>query len=403
MEHAANGALARAARWKRGLMLGAIALCPLLVANAHHVNRAVADVGGHVGGTLLDLSAGAENPLSALTDGDGDPAWEHAAEGRRACTAAKPCWEANLHACSALAQPACWLFTNATCKYPCSNRDPCCADSACMFRHAPDKAFDWSRLFDFRRLCALFLHAAVFILARDTVAGITILEHLKLILACSLLHFLWTPHGFFAAFGVPYFLHPAHSLKTMLSFGKLYFALFGFRKLEMIARAVFGANYHERFRYPHGPEEALATAPRQPTHWPPSLEVPRSLAARLGEICVPDEFICTITHELMLQPAITPSGTTYDYEGLARWVVQHGRYPAGEARGTLTIEQLAPNLTVRNLIQAWIQQNACENASEDACEDATSARPNEKIATSPATSGRPKSRRRASPKPRKRS
>lgn len=97
------------------------------------------------------------------------------------------------------------------------------------------------------------------------------------------------------------------------------------------------------------PEMAVA-----PVHWPQPLELPEAVALKARHE-IPESFVCPLTMGVMRQPAITPRGTTYEFEALARWIDSRGRYPAGEA-GSLFRDELAPNLALRNLIEAWVKE-----------------------------------------------
>jgi len=98
----------------------------------------------------------------------------------------------------------------------------------------------------------------------------------------------------------------------------------------------------------------LPAAPAPPVHWPAPLELPNEIAAR-SRAELPEAFVCPLTMGLMRLPAVTPRGTSYEYEALASWIGVHGRYPAGEA-GALVCGALAPNLALRNLIDAWLRE-----------------------------------------------
>lgn len=67
-----------------------------------------------------------------------------------------------------------------------------------------------------------------------------------------------------------------------------------------------------------------------PVHWPSPLELPEEVAARSRHE-LPEGLVCPLTMGLMRQPAITPRGTTYEYDALVNWISSNGRYPAGEA------------------------------------------------------------------------
>ena len=48
-------------------------------------------------------------------------------------------------------------------------------------------------------------------------------------------------------------------------------------------------------------------------HWPSPLELPDEIAAR-SRAELPEAFVCPLTMSLMRLPAITPRGTSYEYE-----------------------------------------------------------------------------------------
>ena len=92
----------------------------------------------------------------------------------------------------------------------------------------------------------------------------------------------------------------------------------------------------------------------RPKHWPPPLVIPESLDDLIGDIDTPKEFVCPLTFGLMRQPAVTPHGTTYDYEAVASWADAQGRYPANESNQPLSRSELAPNRVLRNMIEEWV-------------------------------------------------
>eukprot|EP00310_Coccolithus_braarudii_P022654 CAMPEP_0183342900 /NCGR_PEP_ID=MMETSP0164_2-20130417/8919_1 /TAXON_ID=221442 /ORGANISM="Coccolithus pelagicus ssp braarudi, Strain PLY182g" /LENGTH=71 /DNA_ID=CAMNT_0025513613 /DNA_START=101 /DNA_END=316 /DNA_ORIENTATION=- len=57
---------------------------------------------------------------------------------------------------------------------------------------------------------------------------------------------------------------------------------------------------------------------------------------------------------VMRLPTMTPMGTTYDWVPLSDWIERERRYPANEAPGSLTLEELTPNRAVRNMIERWL-------------------------------------------------
>ena len=92
----------------------------------------------------------------------------------------------------------------------------------------------------------------------------------------------------------------------------------------------------------------------RPKHWPPSLIIPEALDNLSCNDATPREFVCPLTMGLMRLPAVTPQGTTYDYEAIASWVDARGRYPANESPELLSRPELAPNRVLRSMIEEWV-------------------------------------------------
>ena len=128
---------------------------------------------------------------------------------------------------------------------------------------------------------------------------------------------------------------------------------------DYLVDLIFGARWREGLvRNAEAAGGMLGAVPDAPTHWPAPLRIPKSIETRMiqSTLVAPEAFVCPLSLDLMRQPAITPRGTTYDREALSRWVIAEGRYPAREAASSLRMDQLTPNLTVRNLIQAWLDE-----------------------------------------------
>ena len=121
---------------------------------------------------------------------------------------------------------------------------------------------------------------------------------------------------------------------------------------DLLVGLIFGARWRE------GLVRNAEALPDAPAHWPAPLRIPKSIDTRMiqSTLVAPEAFICPLSLDIMRQPAVTPRGTTYDREALSRWVTAERRYPAGEAASPLRMDQLAPNLIVRNLIQAWLDE-----------------------------------------------
>mmetsp|Transcript_76531 Transcript_76531/g.127571 ORF Transcript_76531/g.127571 Transcript_76531/m.127571 type:complete len:587 (-) Transcript_76531:164-1924(-) len=88
------------------------------------------------------------------------------------------------------------------------------------------------------------------------------------------------------------------------------------------------------------------------THWPPALDVPASAD---DDTSMPEAFICPISQQIMRLPVMTRAGTTYDHAPLVQWAKTHHRYPANESTNQLSVDELVPNLALRNLIEDWLQ------------------------------------------------
>ena len=284
------------------------------------------------------------------------------------CTKTAPCWQHNLTACFELRTHSCWTHQAEVGTLPCTQADPCCADAGCWFRHAPEKGLAGNDFFTVQRVFAAASVCLVFYLAYDCVIGVTIFEYFKLLVLGNVVAFLGFPHPWFYALCIPFFPHPHSSLKSLLAYSKMLIVLVGFKRLQLLARIVFGMNWRGRIRRlaqaPRGEGQgndgngADAATREQPMHWPPPLRVAESVAARLqtAGLAPPESFVCPLTLDLMREPTVTPRGTTYEREALTRWITAEGRYPAQEANGKLGVEQLAPNLAVRNLIEVWLQE-----------------------------------------------
>ena len=105
------------------------------------------------------------------------------------------------------------------------------------------------------------------------------------------------------------------------------------------------------------------------THWPPPLVIPESLDERIGDSDTPRQFVCPLTFSIMRQPAVTPYGTTYDYEAVTSWADAKGRYPAHESNQPLSRSDLAPNRALRGMIEEWVAARStvsCDQPARDA-------------------------------------
>lgn len=75
----------------------------------------------------------------------------------------------------------------------------------------------------------------------------------------------------------------------------------------------------------------------------------------LSERVVPDHLIDSITFEIMHDPVITPSGASYERVGLLKHLKATGLDPL--TREPLKVEQLYPNVGLRNACSAFLEDN----------------------------------------------
>jgi len=69
------------------------------------------------------------------------------------------------------------------------------------------------------------------------------------------------------------------------------------------------------------------------------------------------EFLCgTISFEVMRDPVITPSGITYDRKNIEEHLQRVGHFDP-ITRAELTADQLIPNLAMKEVIDAFLEEN----------------------------------------------
>ncbi|XP_029619778.1 STIP1 homology and U box-containing protein 1-like [Salmo trutta] len=71
---------------------------------------------------------------------------------------------------------------------------------------------------------------------------------------------------------------------------------------------------------------------------------------------IPDYLCGKISFELMREPCITPSGITYDRKDIEEHLQRVGHFDP-VTRSPLTQDQLIPNLAMKEVIDAFIQEN----------------------------------------------
>ena len=71
---------------------------------------------------------------------------------------------------------------------------------------------------------------------------------------------------------------------------------------------------------------------------------------------IPDYLCGKISFEIMHDPVITPSGITYDRSDIEQHLHRVGRFDP-VTRQDLSIDQLIPNLSMKEVIENFVQEN----------------------------------------------
>ena len=73
---------------------------------------------------------------------------------------------------------------------------------------------------------------------------------------------------------------------------------------------------------------------------------------------VPNDYMCSITAEIMSDPVTTVDGFTYEREAITEWLRTNDTSPFTGA--TLESKALIPNLSLRSMIRSFVE--ACGRA-----------------------------------------
>ncbi|KAJ3672318.1 hypothetical protein LUZ60_007039 [Juncus effusus] len=76
-------------------------------------------------------------------------------------------------------------------------------------------------------------------------------------------------------------------------------------------------------------------------------------------LLIPNEFLCPISLEIMLDPVIIATGQTYERRSIQQWI-DAGHRSCPKTRKALNHLQLAPNYALRNLILQWCEKHKVE-------------------------------------------
>jgi flagellar biosynthesis GTPase FlhF len=74
----------------------------------------------------------------------------------------------------------------------------------------------------------------------------------------------------------------------------------------------------------------------------------------------PPNFICSITHDLMIDPVSAADGHTYERGAIEEWLVGHSTSPMTGAE--LEVKMLFPNHIMRGFIRTWQEAQRCRPA-----------------------------------------
>ncbi|XP_050232773.1 U-box domain-containing protein 15-like [Mercurialis annua] len=87
---------------------------------------------------------------------------------------------------------------------------------------------------------------------------------------------------------------------------------------------------------------------------------------RCQSLLVPNEFLCPITLEIMVDPVIVATGQTYERESIKKWLNSNHR-TCPKTGQTLDHLSLAPNFALKNLILQWCEKNSFELPKKNTC------------------------------------
>ncbi|XP_042425012.1 U-box domain-containing protein 15-like [Zingiber officinale] len=97
-------------------------------------------------------------------------------------------------------------------------------------------------------------------------------------------------------------------------------------------------------------------------------------------LMIPNDFLCPVTLEIMVDPVIVASGQTYERRSIQKWL-DAGHRTCPKSRQILAHLSLAPNYALRNVIHNWCEKNKIELLKREQIEDSDSLDGKEDIPT----------------------
>jgi hypothetical protein len=78
---------------------------------------------------------------------------------------------------------------------------------------------------------------------------------------------------------------------------------------------------------------------------------------------IPDDFVCPITHELMVDPVLAADGFTYERHAITKWIAANTKSPMTNQE--LDTSALFPNRILKSQIREWSERNQTALAAEN--------------------------------------
>jgi ankyrin repeat protein len=85
------------------------------------------------------------------------------------------------------------------------------------------------------------------------------------------------------------------------------------------------------------------------------IDVKNQVETEQDTFIIPDDYLCPITREIMLNPVSTCDGQTYEKEAIEQWLENHNTSPLTNA--VLANKTLIPNVLVKKLVNEFIEKN----------------------------------------------